>query len=181
MRPARAKATTSGGDIKVIGAHFGVDAAFKIPIAGKHRRHYQIFFIDRLRNFLGQGPGVPDAGGASVANDVEFYFFEIRQQPGFLQIVAHHLGARRQRSLYPGRNGQSFLHRLFGDQPGCHHHGWIRSVGAGGDGGDHYAAMAQRFLHVRRNVFFELMVIDADGGGAAAFLLPAVHLFRNAS
>ena len=64
---------------QIIRADFGIDAAFEIAIAGKHRGDHQIVFIDGLRNFFGQRAGVSDAGGAAVSHDVEFQLFEIVQ------------------------------------------------------------------------------------------------------
>ena len=65
---------------QVVGAHFGIDAAFEIPIAGEHRSDDQVFLVDRFGDLFRQRPGVADAGGAAVSDDVELDFLEIRQQ-----------------------------------------------------------------------------------------------------
>ena len=45
-------------------------------------------------------PGVADAGGAAVADDVEAELIEICLQPGLLQIIGDDARARRERSLH---------------------------------------------------------------------------------
>ena len=48
------------------------------------------------------GPGVADAGGAAVADQVEADAGQLLEQTRLLQIVGHHARARRQAGLDPG-------------------------------------------------------------------------------
>ncbi len=88
---------------QIVGPHLRVDAPFEIAIAGEHRSDDQFFLIDGLRNFGRQRPGIADASGASVTDNVKFQFLEIRRQARILQIIAHNFRSRRKRSLHPGR------------------------------------------------------------------------------
>ncbi len=74
---------------QIICANFGVDAALEVAIAGEDGSYHQFFLVDGLRYLGGQRAGVADAGGTSIADDVELQLFEIGHQAGFLQVVAH--------------------------------------------------------------------------------------------
>ena len=87
---------------QVVGADFGVDAAFEVAVSGEHRSDHQFFLVDGLRNFVRQRPGVADAGGASVADEMEFQFLQIGQSgrlspdsraqfsiPGASEVLTH--------------------------------------------------------------------------------------------
>ena len=86
-------------------------------------------------------------------------------QPGLVEIVGHHLRARRERGLDPGLHAQAALQRLLGQQSRRHHHERIRGIGAGGDGGDHHVAVAE----------VEILALDRHPltrfGGLAVFLV----------
>ena len=81
-RPARAKATTSGGRHEEIRLDVLVDARFKIAVAGKHGGGDDVVFRHRLLDGRGQRAGVADAGGAAVADEVEAELVQIRLQAG---------------------------------------------------------------------------------------------------
>ena len=132
---------------QIVGAHFGVNAAFKVAIATENRGDDKVVFVDALRYFFGQRAGVADAGRASVADDVEFQFLEIGHQARGLEVVADDFRTRRERSLDPRGNGEAFLHRFLGEEPGADQDRRIRSVGARRDGGDNHAAVLQGILY----------------------------------
>ena len=60
----------------------GVDAAFEIAVARQHRAHGQIVVGHRRAHLGDQRPGVADAGGAAVADQVEAELVQVRRQPG---------------------------------------------------------------------------------------------------
>ena len=99
---------------QIIGAHVGIDAAFEVAIAGKHRGRDEIVLVDRLGNLLRQRARIADAGGAAEADQVEAELIEIFLQPRLLVIFLDHLRAGRQRGLDPRLDGESLLHRLLG-------------------------------------------------------------------
>ena len=88
---------------QVVGAHFRVDSALKVAIAGEHRSNDQILLVDFFRNFNRQRAGVSDAGGAAVADDVKLQLLQIRHQPGFFEIVEHNFRPGSERSFHPSR------------------------------------------------------------------------------
>ena len=70
---------------QVVGANFGVDAAFEVAIAREHGGDHKFFLVDRLGDFVRQRAGVADAGGASVADEMKFQLLEIGHEPGLLE------------------------------------------------------------------------------------------------
>ena len=98
-------------------------------------------FCTASRDRLRQRTAVADAGGAAVADQVEFQLFEIRHEAGVVQIIGHDFRSRRETRLHPGLGLQPLLDRLLGEQTGRDHHRRIRGVGATGDGGDHHGAV----------------------------------------
>ena len=122
----------------------------------------QVAGIDGVADGLGQRPGVADAGGAAVADQVEAERVQVPLQPGRLEVVGHHLGARRQRGLDPGLDLEAAFARLAGEEPGGDHDARVRGVGAGGDRGDHHVAVAQRVVGARDR--HRLIEVGADAG-----------------
>ncbi len=68
-----------------------------------------------------QRPGVADAGGAAVADEVEADGVEIFLQPGGFQVFGHHLRARGERGLDPGLAVEAERARLAGHETGADH------------------------------------------------------------
>jgi hypothetical protein len=60
----------------------GIDAALEIAVARQHRGDHQIALLDRAGDRLGQRPGIADAGGAAIADEVEAELVEISCRPG---------------------------------------------------------------------------------------------------
>ena len=132
-----------------IGAHLLMYATLEVAIAGEHGRHHQIAGLDGRRDRLRQRAGVADAGGAAVAHQVEADPVQVFLQAGGSQILGDHFRPRGKRGLHPRLDAQAALQGLLGDETGAQHHRRIRSVGAGGDGGDHHVAMAQVVVRAR--------------------------------
>ena len=118
-------------------------AAFEVAVAGQYGADDQVVAVDGLRDRLGQGAGVADAGGTAVADQVETQAFQVGREPGCGQVVGDHLGTGRQGRLHPGLALQAALHRVLRQQTGGHQHAGVGCIGAGGDGGDDHGAMAQ--------------------------------------
>ena len=89
------------------------------------------------------GPRIADAGRAPVADEVEAKGIEVLLQPGLGEIIADHLGARRERGLDPRLDAEPARDGVAGEQPGAEHHRGVRGVGAARDGGDHDVAVAE--------------------------------------
>ena len=87
---------------QVVGPHLGVDPALEVAVAREHAGHHQVALVDRLGHRLGQRAAVADAGGAAVAHHVEAELLQVGQQPGRVEVLGDHLGARRQAGLDPG-------------------------------------------------------------------------------
>ena len=68
-----------------------MNAALKIPVAGKDRGGHQTTVRHRLRDFRRQRPAVPDAGCAAIAHQIETNSGERVEQPRGLEILRHHL------------------------------------------------------------------------------------------
>ena len=65
---------------QIIRADIRIDAAFEVAIAGKHRGHHQILSSISSEISCRQRSRIPDAGGASVADDMELQLFQIGRQ-----------------------------------------------------------------------------------------------------
>ena len=128
---------------QVVGADIGVHPALEVAVTRQHAGNHQVVVLDGIDDRLGQRPGIADAGGAAIAHRLEAHRIQILGQARGVEIVGHHLAARRQRGLHPGLRPQAAGARLARQQPGRDHHIRVRRVGAGGDGGDHHVAMAQ--------------------------------------
>ena len=87
---------------EVVGAGVGVDPALEVAVAREHRADDQVLLVDRRRDLLRQRAGVPDAGGAAVADEVELELVQVLVEPGLLQVLGDHGRARRERGLDPG-------------------------------------------------------------------------------
>ncbi len=154
-----------------VGFHQRVHAAFEVAVAGEHRGDGQVVGLDGCFDRLGQWPGVADAGGAAVADQIEAQRVEVAGQAGGVEVFGDHLGARRQRALDPGLALQAFLHGLFRQQAGGHHHAGVGGVGAGGDGGDHHRAVFQAVgLALVFIIDLASLLGAADGCAATAFI-----------
>jgi hypothetical protein len=126
---------------EIVRAHVRVHPALEVAVAREHRGRDEIGLLHRLRDVLGQRPGIADAGGAAVADEVEAERVEILGEPRGVEIFRHDLAARGERGLDPGLAGQAERARLAGDEARADHHVGVRGVGAGGDRRDHHAAV----------------------------------------
>ncbi len=79
---------------QVVGLHLWMDTPFKVPVPGEDSHAHQVSLIDGLGDVLREWTRVPDAGRTAVAHEMEAETLQVRHQPGGLQIVGHHLGAR---------------------------------------------------------------------------------------
>ena len=94
---------------EIVGAAIGRDAALEIAVARKDRRSDQVIVVDRLADRLGQRPRIADAGGAAIADQVEAKRIQVFAKATGIQIIGHHLAARRKAGLDPrlGRRGRA--------------------------------------------------------------------------
>ena len=134
---------------EVVGAHVRGDASLEVAVAREHRDRDEVVLGDRRAELGLDRPGVADAGGAAVADEVEADFVEILLQPGRLEIGRDHLRTRREGRLDPGPAGQAQRGRLAGDESRGDHHVGVRGVGARGDRGDHHVAGAHGVVLAR--------------------------------
>ncbi len=63
---------------KVVRAHVGVDAAFKVAVTAQHGGGNQLVLIDHTGHGCGQRSAVADAGRAAIAHHVEAEFLQVR-------------------------------------------------------------------------------------------------------
>ena len=131
---------------EVVHLHVRVDPALEVPVAGQHGDDGEVVVVDRLADRRRQRPGVADAGGAAVADEVEAELVQVRDQAGPLVVVHDDLRAGREAGLHPGLAVQALLDRLLGQQRGADHHERVGGVRAGGDRGDHDVAVVERRL-----------------------------------
>ena len=104
---------------------------------------------------------------------MESQLLEIRRQSGLRQIIGDDFRSRGERRLDPGRNRQSLLDCFLRQKPCADEHGRIRSVRAGSNRSNHNAAVTERGLHIRRNVFVHVGIFHADRSRIASFRLPS--------
>ena len=65
---------------QVVGLHVLVDPALEVAVAGEDGADRQVLLGDRRRDLRRQRPGVADAGGAAVADEVELERVEVLGQ-----------------------------------------------------------------------------------------------------
>ncbi|MCY1501117.1 hypothetical protein D9M68_351800 [compost metagenome] len=126
-----------------VGLHQRVHPALEVAVAGKHRGHGQVGLLDGLLDGVEQRSRVADAGGATVADQVEAKLVQVGRETGGLEVLGHHLGAGGQGGLDPGLAAEALFHRLLRQQAGGHHHTGVGGVGAGGDGGYDHGTIVQ--------------------------------------
>ena len=98
-RPASAKATTSGGDMRKFALMLGWTRASKLRLPLKHGGGDEVVFSHGIFDGRGQRAGVANAGGAAIADEVES-----RVDPGTVAGRSSSgsrspRGARRERGL----------------------------------------------------------------------------------
>src|SRR5918997_4650627 len=140
---------------EVIGPHVGVDAPLEVAVAREDGGDHEVVLVYRLAYGLGQRPGVADARGAAVANDVEPELLQVVQQARGLQVLGDDLGARREARLDVWLHRQALLDRLLREQPGPDHDRGVRRVGAAGDRSDDRRAVPE----------LGLLAVERDGDG----------------
>src|SRR5262249_8293780 len=59
-----------------------VDPALEVAVAGEHADRGQVLRVDRRGDRLGQRSGVPDAGRAAVADQIETKLVQVRGETG---------------------------------------------------------------------------------------------------
>ena len=118
-----------------------MDAGLEVPVSRKHRGHIEIMVGNGFFDSWIQGTAVADAGGAPETRQVEPQGLEIGHHSRILEILDHHLGARRKGRLDKGRHFETARHGLFGQQSGAQEHEGVRGVGAGGNGSDDHTAI----------------------------------------
>ena len=161
-----------------VGLDQRMHTAFEVAVTRQHRSHREVGAADGFFDRFIQRAGVADAGCAAIADQVEPQLVQIGGEPGGLEVVGDHLGARRQRTLDPGFALQAFLQGLFRHQPGGHHHTGVRGVGTRGDRGNHHGAIAQGVgLALMAVVDLPGLVGVAHRHAAATFAFQAADLF----
>ena len=99
--------------------------------------------VDGLGDRFGERAGVPDAGGAAVADEVEAERFEVVPEVGLVVVLGDDLGAGRHGGLDPGLAAEAARGSFAGDEAGGEHDVGVGRVGAAGDGGDDDRAVAE--------------------------------------
>ena len=135
---------------EVVHLHVRVDPALEVAVAGQHRDDREVVLLHRGRDLVDDRPGVADAGGAAVADQVVAELLQVRRQAGLVVVVGDHLAAGGERGLHPRLALQALLDRLLRQQPRPDHHRRVRGVGAAGDRGDHHRAVVDLDLLRRR-------------------------------
>ncbi len=125
-----------------------VNASLEIAVARKHGTDDQVIFSDGIADGLGKWAGIPDAGGAAVADHVEAERLEIVHQARRVQVVRHHPRAGAERGLDPGLHAKAARHGVARQQARSEHDGGIRGIGAGGDRRDDHGAVLELKLPV---------------------------------
>ena len=87
---------------QIIGADQRMNAALEVTVAAEHRDGDQAVFFNGGADRLGKRTAIPNARGAAKTNQMEIQFFEIRSEPGCLEIIGYDLRAGREARLYPG-------------------------------------------------------------------------------
>src|SRR6476661_9807233 len=119
-----------------------VHAGFKIPISRKNRSCNQIVFMDRLLDVWMQRPGVANASGATVADEIESELVEICLESGLFQVIGNNAGPGCERRLHARIDMQTALDCFFRQQSSRNHHARVACICAARYRGDQDAAVA---------------------------------------
>ncbi len=87
-----------------VGFNLLMDAGLKIAVAREDGSHIEVILDDAFFNSRFQRATVADASGAAEGGRMESQCLQVRHQPGILQVVVHHLGARCQGGFYISRH-----------------------------------------------------------------------------
>ena len=79
---------------EVVHLHVGVDAALEVAVAREHGDDREVLGLDDVGDLLRQRTGVPDAGRAAVADEVEAERLEALGQLRALEVLGDDLRAR---------------------------------------------------------------------------------------
>src|SRR5437764_3970095 len=104
-------------------------------------------------------PGIANASGATVADEIKSELVEIFLQSGLVEIIGDHTRTGRERRFYRRIDAQSALDRFFRQQPGRKHHAWVTRVSATRDRRDQNCAVTDFTFAVskwigRRSFYF---------------------------
>ena len=102
---------------EVVHLDVGVDAALEVAVAREHRHDGEVVVVDGGADLLRQRPGVADAGGAAVADEVEAQLLEVGRQARLVVVVGDDLGPGRQRRLDPRLAGEARSTAFFASRP----------------------------------------------------------------
>ena len=67
-----------------------VHPRFEVAVSGQNGGGHEIVVADGLLNFRMERAGVSDAGGATVADNIEAELIEVRLQAGLVQVIRNH-------------------------------------------------------------------------------------------
>ena len=136
MRPARAYATTNGGEAKIIRANVRMDAPFEISIAAEDGDSDEIILLDSSANCFGKRSAVSDTSGAAEANEIESQLVQKWSSGPRLQDNRSQLLTRAQGSFSPKVWCETALDGFFREKSCANHQRGIRSIRATRDRGD---------------------------------------------
>ena len=128
---------------EVVGAHVRVHPALEVAVAGEHRHRDEVVPAHRFGDRIRQRPGVADAGGAAVTDEIEAELVELLLEAGRLQVFGDDLASGRKRRLDPRLRLQAEPVGVARQKARRHHHRRVGGVGAGSDRGDHHVAVAE--------------------------------------
>ncbi len=126
-----------------------VDARLEIAVAGKHGCGDQIIFHHGILDGRVQRAGIANAGGATVADEIETKLVEERLQAGLVQIIADDARAGRERRFDSGIDRKPLFNGFLREQAGGEHDAGIAGVGATGDGCDEHGTVAHVTIQLR--------------------------------
>src|SRR5216117_2636315 len=94
----------------------------EVAVAGEDCADDEIPVRDRARDRAREWPGVPDAGGAPVADRVEAEPLEVGRESGLLVVLRDDLRARGETRLHPRLALEPALDCVLGEQARAYHH-----------------------------------------------------------
>ncbi len=92
----------------------------------------------------GKRTGVPNAGGATVTDEIKTKGIEVRLKAGSIQVIGDDTGSGGEGGFDGGVDREPALDRFFGKESSGQHDRWVRGVGARSDGGDHHRSVSER-------------------------------------
>src|SRR5699024_5340410 len=140
----------------------------------------QVVLVDGIRDLIWQWAGVTDTRGATEAGEVEAHSLKVLPQVCTTEVAVNNLGTRSTNGLNPWLGLKTELSSLASNQTSTDHDGWVRGVGARGDGSDSNHAVVQGVLATVRGFHDDWVGVTANSTCCSGLALASAGVVQAA-